>query len=90
MDFSNTIELDNMIHSHMKPLPFISKIIIDRYPDYVYEENKMYEKLIDCDTFNYIDDYYWDSIKIEYDWESNKISYDDSDNSSSDSETNDE
>lgn len=90
MDFLNTIELDNMLNSQLKPLPIINKIKFDRYPDYVYEENKTNEEFIDYDSFQYTDDYYWDSIKIEFDWETNKISYDDSEYSSSDSEYYDE
>jgi len=86
MDFVNTFEIDNMINYHLKPLPIISKIKFDRYPDYVYEENKTTEEFIDYDSFHYTDDYYWDSIKIDFDWESNKNSYDDPDSSGSDSE----
>lgn len=90
MDFLNTIELDNMLNSQLKPLHIINKIKFDRYPDYVYEENNTNEEFIDYDSFQYTDDYYWDSIKIEFDWESNKISYDDAEYSSSDSEYYDE
>lgn len=70
----------------MNPLPVVNKIMFDRYPEYLNDLEDTYE---DYEEFQYTDDYYWDSIKIEYDWESSKLNYY-SDSSSSDSEYYDE
>lgn len=70
----------------MNPLPVVNKIMFDRYPEYLNDLEDTYE---DYEEFQYTDDYYWDSIKIEFDWESSKLNYY-SDSSSSDSEYYDE
>lgn len=89
MDFFDTIELNNMIFKNMNPLPVVNKIIFERYPEYLNDFEDKYEDTSNYEEFQYTDDYYWDSIKIEYDWESNKLNYY-SDSSSSDSEYYDE
>lgn len=89
MDFFDTIELNNMIFKNMNPLPVVNKIIFERYPEYLNDFEDNYEDTSNYEEFQYTDDYYWDSIKIEYDWESNKLNYY-SDSSSSDSEYYDE
>lgn len=89
MDFFDTIELDNLIHKNMNPLPVVSKIMFQRYLDFTNDTEEHSEDTYDFEEFQYTDDYYWDSIKIEFDWESNKHNYY-SDSSSSDSEYYDE